>query len=155
MLSAVVTCYQGPAGARADARPPHPSVLLPWRCATSSSSSTTGVPTIRIRSSRDLAVRDNHVIAIEHSRNFGSQSAFLGGMQISTGDAVALLDGDLQDPPELIAKFYASGGPATRSSTAGRESGKIVVARRSSPPVLPRVPRLSYVRMPLDAGDFR
>jgi glycosyltransferase involved in cell wall biosynthesis len=50
---------------------------------------------------------DDHVIAIEHSRNFGSQAAFLSGMEISTGDGVILLDGDLQDPPELIEQFYA------------------------------------------------
>lgn len=53
-----------------------------------------------------LVEQDDHVIGIEHSRNFGSQSAFLSGMEISTGDAVVLLDGDLQDPPELIADFF-------------------------------------------------
>ncbi len=46
-----------------------------------------------------LVQQDKHVIGIEHSRNFGSQSAFMSGMEISTGDVVVLLDGDLQDPP--------------------------------------------------------
>ena len=55
---------------------------------------------------RELAGRDPTVVVINHSRNFGSQSAFTSGMQISTGDAVVLMDGDLQDPPELIEKFY-------------------------------------------------
>ena len=50
----------------------------------------------------DLAARDRNVVVIRHSRNFGSQNAFTSGMRISTGDAVVLLDGDLQDPPELI-----------------------------------------------------
>ena len=54
-----------------------------------------------------LEVRLPHVLAIEHSRNFGSQNAFVSGMQFATGDAVILLDGDLQDPPELIPAFYA------------------------------------------------
>ncbi len=54
-----------------------------------------------------LTARDSHVLAVEHSRNFGSQSAFLSGMQVAKGDAVVLLDGDLQDPPELIAEFHA------------------------------------------------
>jgi glycosyltransferase involved in cell wall biosynthesis len=54
-----------------------------------------------------LTAKDEHVLAIEHSRNFGSQSAFVSGMQLSSGDAVVLLDGDLQDPPELIHEFYA------------------------------------------------
>ena len=54
----------------------------------------------------ELASRDRKVIVINHTRNFGSQSAFTSGMRIATGDAVILLDGDLQDPPELIEPFY-------------------------------------------------
>src|SRR4051812_16660742 len=54
----------------------------------------------------ELAARDPHVIVINHSRNFGSQNAFTSGMRIATGDAVVLLDGDLQDPPEMIAEFF-------------------------------------------------
>ena len=55
---------------------------------------------------RELADRDHTVVVINHSRNFGSQSAFTSGMRICTGDAAVLMDGDLQDPPELIEKFY-------------------------------------------------
>ena len=51
---------------------------------------------------RDLAARDERVVVINHTRNFGSQSAFTSGMAIATGDAAVLLDGDLQDPPEVI-----------------------------------------------------
>ncbi len=47
-----------------------------------------------------------NVISIKHSRNFGSQAAFVSGMEIATGDAVVLMDGDLQDPPELIPLFF-------------------------------------------------
>ena len=54
----------------------------------------------------ELAARDSKVVVIRHSRNFGSQNAFTSGMRIATGDAVVLLDGDLQDPPELIEDFY-------------------------------------------------
>jgi dolichol-phosphate mannosyltransferase len=53
-----------------------------------------------------LAAQDPKVIVIRHSRNFGSQNAFTSGMHVATGDAVVLLDGDLQDPPELIESFY-------------------------------------------------
>ncbi len=49
-----------------------------------------------------LAAQDPRIKAITHSRNFGSQAAFTSGMQRATGDACVLLDGDLQDPPELI-----------------------------------------------------
>src|ERR1700689_3991669 len=53
----------------------------------------------------ELATRDPKVVVINHARAFGSQGAFTSGMRIATGDAVVLLDGDLQDPPELIAEF--------------------------------------------------
>src|SRR5215211_6227205 len=45
----------------------------------------------------ELAHLDQHVVVINHSRNFGSQNAFTSGMKVATGDAVILLDGDLQD----------------------------------------------------------
>ncbi len=54
----------------------------------------------------NLCRKDPHVIGISHSRNFGSQSAFMSGMEVSSGDAVVLLDGDLQDTPEVIEQFY-------------------------------------------------
>src|ERR1700730_9151654 len=54
-----------------------------------------------------IAAEDPHVVVINHSRNFGSQGAFSSGMAVATGDAVILLDGDLQDPPELIEEFFA------------------------------------------------
>lgn len=102
-----------------------------------------------------LTLQDDHVIAIEHSRNFGSQNAFVSGMQIATGDAVILLDGDLQDPPELIADFFVK----------WREGNDVVYgrrARREGSALLEwccaafyRVFRaISSVPMPLDAGDF-
>ena len=102
-----------------------------------------------------LTLRDDHVFAIEHSRNFGSQNAFVSGMQIATGDAVILLDGDLQDPPELIADFYSK----------WREGNDVVYGRRTRREgstllalcciAFYRVFRgISSVPMPLDAGDF-
>src|SRR6266704_4469538 len=53
-----------------------------------------------------LIKKNKQVIAINHSRNFGSQMAFTSGMEIATGDGIVFLDGDLQDPPEIIEKFY-------------------------------------------------
>jgi dolichol-phosphate mannosyltransferase len=104
---------------------------------------------------QDMTARDERVIAIEHSRNFGSQNAFLSGMQLATGDAVILLDGDLQDPPELIREFYAK----------WREGNDVVYGRRGQregSALLALCCRLFYrvfrgissVPMPLDAGDF-
>src|SRR5438105_15576697 len=54
----------------------------------------------------ELAGRDSKVVVVNHARNFGSQNAFTSGMRLATGDAVVLLDGDLQDPPELVEQFY-------------------------------------------------
>ena len=55
---------------------------------------------------------DKKVTGIFHSRNFGTDNAFSSGMVQSTGDAVVLLDGDLQDPPELIPDFISNCGMA-------------------------------------------
>ncbi|OJV30790.1 MAG: epimerase [Bacteroidetes bacterium 37-13] len=98
---------------------------------------------------------DDHVIAVEHSRNFGSQSAFLSGMEISTGDAVVLLDGDLQDPPEMIEQFYAEyvkGFDVVFGRRVAREGSQQLALFYK---LFYRVFRsVSYVPMPVDAGDF-
>jgi dolichol-phosphate mannosyltransferase len=102
-----------------------------------------------------LTAQDDHVLAIEHSRNFGSQSAFLSGMELATGDAVILLDGDLQDPPEVIPAFV----------DRWRAGHEVVYGRRASRAMSPlralfyqafyRLFRgVASVPMPLDAGDF-
>ena len=104
----------------------------------------------------ELAARDPNVVVINHTRNFGSQSAFTSGMRIATGDAVVLLDGDLQDPPELIAEFSPGGGRATTSSTASACGARRPWLMRSAyKALLPSSSaRLAYVTIPLDAGDF-
>ncbi|RYY56473.1 MAG: NAD-dependent epimerase/dehydratase family protein [Chitinophagaceae bacterium] len=102
-----------------------------------------------------LVHKDKHVIGIEHSRNFGSQSAFMSGMEISTGDVVVLMDGDLQDPPELIADFYTrwkEGFDVVYGQRVKREGNRFLVRLYK---VFYRIFRnLSYVPIPLDAGDF-
>ena len=54
---------------------------------------------------QELAAKDPHLTLINQSRNFGAQAAFTAGMIQALGDVVVLLDGDLQDPPELIEEF--------------------------------------------------
>jgi nucleoside-diphosphate-sugar epimerase/glycosyltransferase involved in cell wall biosynthesis len=103
----------------------------------------------------ELVRKDKHVIGIEHSRNFGSQSAFMSGMEIATGDAVVLLDGDLQDPPELIADFYAkwtAGNEVVYGQRIKRDGNQMLVRLYKVFYRLFR--RVSYVPIPLDAGDF-
>jgi dolichol-phosphate mannosyltransferase len=104
---------------------------------------------------RELAERDKSVVVINHSRNFGSQSAFTSGMRISTGDAVVLMDGDLQDPPELIEKFYQcwqEGYDVVYGERISREAPRYM---RFLYKAFYRLFRAaSYVQVPVDAGDF-
>jgi polyisoprenyl-phosphate glycosyltransferase len=103
----------------------------------------------------ELAGRDPHVVVINHTRNFGSQNAFTSGMRVSTGDAVALLDGDLQDPPELIEEFH-------KRWKEGYEVVYGVRVKREAPFLLAGAYKAfyrlfratSYVPIPVDAGDF-
>jgi dolichol-phosphate mannosyltransferase len=103
----------------------------------------------------ELAARDPNVVVIRHSRNFGSQNAFTSGMQIATGDAVILLDGDLQDPPELIESFYRKwreGFDVVYGVRVRREATRFLQVAYK---LFYRVFRAaSYIPMPLDAGDF-
>jgi dolichol-phosphate mannosyltransferase len=102
-----------------------------------------------------LCSRDQHVIAIEHSRNFGSQSAFLSGMQLASGDAVIILDGDLQDPPELIPAFFekwCEGYEVVYGRRVRREATPFLqIAYRAFYRVFRN---LAAIPIPLDAGDF-
>ena len=103
----------------------------------------------------DLAAKDQEVVVINHPRNFGLQSALTSGMRISTGDAVVLLDGDLQDPPELIEQFYEKwqeGYDVVYGIRAKRDTTLFLkFATRAFYRVFRR---LSYIQIPLDAGDF-
>lgn len=102
-----------------------------------------------------LAATDSRVVVINHSRNFGSQNAFTSGMRIATGDAVVLLDGDLQDPPELIEKFYekwTEGFDVVYGQRVKREATAFLQLAYKAFYRLFRA--ASYVPIPLDAGDF-
>ncbi|WP_257237210.1 glycosyltransferase [Nostoc sp. 'Peltigera malacea cyanobiont' DB3992] len=98
---------------------------------------------------------DKRVIGISHSRNFGSQAAFKSGMEIATKNACVLLDGDLQDLPELIEQFVEK----------WREGYDVVYGRRKKRKLLflcslpiklstEFFDYFSYLSIPHDAGDF-
>jgi len=103
----------------------------------------------------ELASQDRKVVVINHTRNFGSQNAFTSGMRIATGDAVILLDGDLQDPPELIDPFFQKwqeGYDVVYGTRVKRQATRFM---QLSYKAFYRIFRAaSYVPMPLDAGDF-
>jgi polyisoprenyl-phosphate glycosyltransferase len=103
----------------------------------------------------ELAQRDPKVVVVNHARAFGSQSAFTSGMRIATGDAVVLLDGDLQDPPEVIPGFvekWREGFDVVYGERVEREAPRYM---RWFYKAFYRVfRRFAYVDVPLDAGDF-
>jgi dolichol-phosphate mannosyltransferase len=103
----------------------------------------------------ELAARDPRVVVVNHARAFGSQSAFTSGMEIATGDAVVLLDGDLQDPPEMIPRLvekWREGYDVVYGERVGRE-GPVYMQKFYK--VFYRLfRRLAYVDVALDAGDF-
>ena len=102
-----------------------------------------------------LASEDPRVMVINHSRNFGSQSAFTSGMRLASGDAVILLDGDLQDPPELIEAFFEKwldGYDVAYGVRTKRDASRsLQIAYKAFYRVFRKS---SYVPVPLDAGDF-
>ncbi len=102
-----------------------------------------------------ICERDDKTTAIFHSRNFDSQNAFTSGMIQSTGDAVILLDGDLQDPPEVIEEFvkkWIEGYDVVYGSRTNRDTSKIMnYAYKTFYRIFNK---LSYLEIPLDAGDF-
>ena len=104
---------------------------------------------------REISSRDPHVIGITHSRNFGSQAAFRSGMELASKEAVVLMDGDLQDPPEIIKAFVArwrAGADVVFGRRIKREMSVFLEACYRS---FYRVFALmSEVPVPKDAGDF-
>ena len=98
---------------------------------------------------------DKKVTAIFHSRNFGTDNAFSSGMVQSNGDAVILLDGDLQDPPELIPSFiskWEEGYEVVYGVKKEREGPKIMNFFYKLFYII--FNKISYIKMPLDAGNF-
>ncbi|MGQ0622023.1 MAG: glycosyltransferase family 2 protein, partial [Panacagrimonas sp.] len=105
----------------------------------------------------ELAARDPRVRVIELSRNFGKEAAMTAGLEFARGDAVIPIDADLQDPPSLIPTLI-------EAWQRGAEMVVAVRADRSTDSWLKRVTanlfyslhnRLSSVRLPPNAGDFR
>ncbi len=104
---------------------------------------------------RDISSRDRRVIGISHSRNFGSQAAFRSGMEIATKNACVLLDGDLQDPPELIASFVEKWREGFDVAYGNRVQREAPVYMQMAYKLFYRVfDRFSYLKIPHDAGDF-
>jgi len=104
---------------------------------------------------RGIAAKDKRVTVINHSRNFGSQAAFTSGMTQSLGDAIVLIDGDLQDPPEMIEDFVKKWleGYDVVYGIRKKRDGKFLL--RACYKIFYRLfARAAYIKIPIDAGDF-
>jgi glycosyltransferase involved in cell wall biosynthesis len=106
---------------------------------------------------RGLAAGDATVRVVALSRNFGHQKAITAGLENATGDAVVLIDADLQDPPEVIGEFVARWRAGVdvaygvRRHREGESGFKLFTAHL----YYRLMGRVSDHEIPFDAGDFR
>lgn len=99
--------------------------------------------------------KDKRLTVITHSRNFGSQNVFTSGISQTKTDAVILMDGDLQDPPEMIPQLVAKWAEGYDVVYGVRQRRKANPLMQAAYKIFYRLYRqLSYVDVPLDAGDF-
>jgi polyisoprenyl-phosphate glycosyltransferase len=104
---------------------------------------------------RAASAANQHVLGITHSRNFGSQAAFRSGMELAAKNAVVLMDGDLQDPPELIPEFVAKWREGYDVVYGVRTKREAVWYMQIAYKAFYRVfDYFSSVPIPRDAGDF-
>ncbi len=104
-----------------------------------------------------IAKKDNKVIGINLSRNFGHQIAITAGMDVANGDAVVIIDDDLQDPPEVILEMFdkwIDGYQVVYGLRKKRKKENIIKIYTSK--MFYRILNLlSDCKIPNDVGDFR
>jgi dolichol-phosphate mannosyltransferase len=105
----------------------------------------------------DLSRRDPRFKVLRFTRNFGHQMAITAGLDRASGDAVIVMDGDLQDPPELAPELIARWREGYEVVYAIREDRRAEpFLRRAAIRLFYRIlRRLTEVDIPPDAGDFR
>ena len=129
------------------------STREPWELVLVDDGSTDGSVDII----RELAKKDKHIRPVIFARNFGHQIAITAGWDYARGDAVVIIDADLQDPPELIlemAKKWKEGNEvvyAVRTEREGESWFKLWTASLFYRTIY----RITDVKIPLDTGDFR
>lgn len=106
---------------------------------------------------KELAEKDNEVKIISFSRNFGHQSAITAGIDHSNGDAVVVIDADLQDPPEVIPDMVSKWekGYKVVYGVRVKRRGVNVIKTASYSIFYRLISMLSETKLPLYAGDFR
>lgn len=107
------------------------------------------------RTFAEVAAQDPHVTVLSLSRNFGSQAAYSSGLDYARGKAVICMDGDLQDPPEVIPELvtrWLEGYEVVYGDRVRRKAG--LAMRLANKAFYRLLRRFSYIDIPLDAGDF-
>jgi len=106
---------------------------------------------------RELCLEDERVRLVGLSRNFGHQVAITSGIDHAAGDAVVVIDADLQDPPEVIAAMVERWreGFKVVYGVRTRRAGEGAVKRTTAKAFYRLLDRLSDTPLPVDAGDFR
>ena len=106
---------------------------------------------------REIAAQDLRVKVLSFSRNFGHQTAVTCGMDAAKGDALIIIDVDLQDPPELIPEMvrrWEQGGEIIYGKRLKRE-GETLFKKLTSAAYYRLLAWMSAYPIPLDTGDFR
>ncbi len=99
--------------------------------------------------------RDPRFKVLDFSRNFGHQVAITAGMDFSTGDAVMIMDADLQDPPEILPQFLRKWEEGYHVVYAIRQNRKEHLFKRMAYAAFYRMlDKISDIPIPLDSGDF-
>jgi dolichol-phosphate mannosyltransferase len=102
-----------------------------------------------------MAQSDARVSVITFARNFGHQAAISAGLDQARGNAVIVMDADLQDPPEVLGQFIAKWREGNDVVYAIREQRKEGWFKRTSYAAFYRLlQRVASIEIPLDAGDF-
>lgn len=105
----------------------------------------------------ELSKKDNRVYFINLSRNFGHQIAVSAGLDYCRGKVIVIIDGDLQDPPELIPKMYEryqEGFEVVYAKRAKRK-GETWFKKVTAKLFYRLMVRITNVDIPIDTGDFR
>jgi polyisoprenyl-phosphate glycosyltransferase len=107
---------------------------------------------------RSLSAEHDRVAVVDLSRNFGKEIALTAGLDHACGDAVVVIDADLQDPPELIPDlvriFEESGADVIYAQRATRH-GESLMKRLTAHLFYRVMSRISGIEIPIDTGDFR
>ena len=125
----------------------------PWELLLVDDGSTDG-STEKIR---ELAAADKHIRPVIFARNFGHQVAITAGWDYARGDAIVIIDADLQDPPEVIlelAKKWREGYEVVYAVRAERE-GETWFKTFTASMFYRLIRRITDVDIPVDTGDFR